>query len=170
MRSTVPRRLRSNSAPLTSVPPAPSSIEYSLPLANLAARILYLSPLPSPSNLPIYILNSWSFPDAKEVDYDALLPYVISRLPDNEALISGPGYEVVFFAGGGGNNEVTQRKRSMPGWGWFLQAYQLLTRATRKRLQKLYIVHEKSWIKSFIAVFAAVVSPKFRKKIVYGEC
>ena len=169
MRSQVSRRLRSNSVPLNSIPPAPTSKEYSHPLANLAARILYRSPLPSPNDLPVYILNSWGFPDAKTTDYDALLPYVLSCLPDDEELIGGQNYEIVFFAGGGGGNEATQTKKIRPGWGWFFQAYQLLTRATRKRLQKLYLVHEKNWIRLMVETFVTVVSPKFRKKIVHGN-
>ncbi|KAL6714867.1 hypothetical protein ACLMJK_007127 [Lecanora helva] len=167
MRSQVARRLRTNSTPLSSVPPAPSSTEYSIELANLAARILYRSPLPSLEDLPVYILNSWGFPDARTTNYDALLPYVLSRLPDEEELIGGNGYEIVFFAGGDAGNEAGQTKRSRPGWGWFLQAYHVLTRATRKRLQKLYIVHEKKWIRILVETFATVVSPKFRKKIVH---
>lgn len=169
MRSHVAKRLRTNSVALSAVPPASNSTEYSTALANLAARILYRSPLPSPRDLPVYILNSLGFPDAREVDYDALLPYVLARLPDDEQLIGGQEYEVVFFAGGGGGNEASPNKKSRPGWGWFLQAYQILTRATRKRLQKLYIIHEKSWIRVLVETFATVVSPKFRKKVVHGE-
>lgn len=169
MRSQVAKRLRTNSVALSAVPPALNSREYSIPLANLAARILYRSPLPSPRDLPVYILNSWGFPDAREVDYDALLPYVLARLPDDEQLIGGQEYEVVFFAGGGGGNEATPKTKSTPSWGWFLQAYQILTRATRKRLQKLYIVHEKNWIRVLVEAFATVVSPKVRKKVVHGK-
>ena len=169
MRSQVSKRLRSNSVPLNSVPPAPTSTEYSTAHANLAARVLYRSPLPSPNGLPVYILNSWAFPDAKSTNYDTLLPYVLARLPDDEDLIAGLGYEVVFFAGGGGGNGSTQTKASRPGWGWFLQAYHLLTRATRKRLQKLYLVHEKNWIRVLVEAFATIVSSKFRKKLIHGE-
>lgn len=169
MRSQVAKRLRTNSVALNAIPPAPNSTEYSTPLANLAARILYPSPLPSPRDIPVYILNSWGFPDAREIDYDALLPYVLARLPDDEQLIGGQEYEVVFFAGGGGGNEATPKTKLRPSWGWFLQAYQILTRATRKRLQKLYIVHEKSWIRVLVEAFATIVSPKFRKKVVHGE-
>ncbi len=172
MRSQVAKRLRSNSVVLQSVAPAPGSTEYSVPLANLAARILYRSPLPSQNDLPIFVLNSWAFPDIRETSYDALLPYVLARLPDDEELIGGQEYEIVFFAGGEAGisgNESGSNKKSRPGWGWFLQAYQILTRATRKRLQKLYIVHEKSWIRVLVETFATVASPKFRKKIVHGK-
>lgn len=166
MRSQIVQRLRSNSTPLTSVPPASTSDEYSIALANLAARIIYRSPLPSQDDLPIFILNGAAFPDAKTTDYDALLPYVLSRLPDDEELISGLGYEVVFFAGAGGNAALQTRK-GRPSWQWFLQAYHTLTRAKRKRLQKLYIVHDKNFIRVLIEFFASVVSPKFRKKLIH---
>ncbi len=171
MRSQIVRnRLRSNSTTLlNSVPPPSTSEDYSTTLANIAARILYRSPLPSKDDLPVFILNAASFPDARTTDYDALLPYMLARLPDDEELIGSHGYEVVFFAGGGGGNEAMQSKKARPGWGWFLQAYHVLTRATRKRLQKLYLVHEKGWIRVLVEMFATVVSPKFRKKIVHGE-
>lgn len=166
MRSQIVNRLRSNSTTLNSVPPASTSSDYSTALANLASRIVYLSPLPSQNDLPVYILNGAAFPDAKTTDYDVLLPYVLSRLPDDEELIGGPGYEVVFFAGAGGK-AATQAKKGKPGWQWFMQAYNVLTRAKRKKLQKLYIVHDKNFIRVLIEVFASVVSPKFRKKLIH---
>ena len=168
MRSQIVHRLRSNSTPLNSVPPASTSKDYSTALANLAARIIYLSPLPSQHDLPVFILNGAAFPDAKTTDYDALLPYVLSRLPDDEELIGGLGYEVVFFAGAGGN-AATQTKKGRPSWQWFMQAYHTLTRAKRKRLQKLYIVHDKNFIRVLIEIFASVVSPKFRKKLIHAS-
>lgn len=165
MRSQIVNRLRSNSTTLNSIPPASSSTDYSTNLANLGARIIYRSPLPSKDDLPVFILNGAAFPDAKTVDYDALLPYVLSRLPDDEELIGGHGYEVVFFAGAGGN-AASQSKKARPSWQWYMQAYQVLTRVKRKKLQKLYIVHDKNFIRVLIELFASVVSPKFRKKVV----
>ena len=171
MRSQIVRnRIRSNSTTLlNSIPPPSSSKEYSVDLANIAAKILYRSPLPSKDDLPVFILNAAAFPDARNTDYDALLPYVLAKLPGDDELIGSHGYEIVFFAGGGGGNEAMQSKKARPGWGWFFQAYHVLTRATRKRLQKLYLVHEKNWIRLLVEMFATVVSPKFRKKIVHGE-
>ena len=165
MRSQIVNRLRSNSTTLNSIPPASTSTDYSTDLANLAARIIYRSPLPSQNDLPVFILNGAAFPDAKTTDYDALLPYVLSRLPGDEELIGGHGYEVVFFASAGGN-AASQSKKSRPSWQWYMQAYQVLTRVKRKKLQKLYIVHDKNFIRVLIELFASVVSPKFRKKIV----
>lgn len=168
MRSQLAHKLRSASIPLSTVPPAPTSTEYSASLATLAAHILYPSPLPSPHDLPVYILNAAALPDAKCTNYDALLPYVLAQLPDEEQLIEGQGYELVFFAGGSADGPATTKK-GRPGWGWFFQAYHVLSRAMRKRLQKLYIVHEKNWIRILIEMFSTVVSPKFRKKVIHGE-
>ena len=155
---------RHRSTSLNAVPPSPLSDDYSVYLANFAARILYRSPLPSKNDLPIFILSAAALPDAKDVDYDALLPYVIARLPDEEELIGGKGYEIVFFAGAGDGGAA-----NAPGWGWLLQAYHVLTRAMRKRLLKLYVVHERTWTRLMVETFSTIVSLKFRRKIVHGE-
>lgn len=162
------RNYSSQRSSLSAIPPSPSSKEYSNALADIATHILYRSPLPSQNDLPIFILNAAAFPDAKAVDYDCLLPYVLARLPDEDELIGGHGYEIVFFAGDMGKGATTVKK-VRPGWGFLLQAYHLLTRLTRKRLQKFYIVHEKSWVRLLVGMFSTVVSPKFNKKVVHGK-
>jgi Rho GTPase-activating protein 1 len=156
---------RSRSTSLSSVPPAKNSGDFDRGLATLAASIIYKSPLPSQAGLPIYIVNAAAFPDAYEVDYNALLPYVLARLPEEDELISGTEYEIIFFAGGQPDGATTEKKQG-PGVGWYLQAYQVLSRATRKKLQKLYIVHPRTWVRVLVNVFGTVVSPKFRRKIV----
>jgi Rho GTPase-activating protein 1 len=118
------RRLRR--ASLTAVPPPENSPQYSPELARLAARILYCSPLRSEKGLPIYILNAAAFPDSKEIDYDTLLPYVLRRLPAEEELIEGIGYDIIFFAGGDSGNISGKEKKGRPGWVWFLQVYHLV--------------------------------------------
>lgn len=132
-----------------------------------AASILYRSPLPSKTNHAIYILNAAAIPDAHEVEFDHLLPYVLARLPGEDELVAGTEYEVIFFAGGGGEG-VTATKKNKPGWGWFLQAYHVLSRAMRKRIQRLYLVHERKWVRMLVETFSTIVSPKFRRKIVHG--
>jgi len=39
----------------------------------------------------------------------------------------------------------------------------------RKRLQKLYIVHEKAWVRILTEIFSTIVSPKFRRKIYHSS-
>ena len=160
------RSIRASS--LSTVPPSKDSPEYSSSLANIAARILYQSPLPSGEYLPVYILNAAALPDTKDVDFNKLLPYVLARLPDEEHLIDGKGYEIVFFAGGD-EHSASDTKKGRPSWGWIVQAYQVLSRATRKRLQKLYLVHERRWIRVVWDMFSNLISPKFRRKVVHAS-
>jgi Rho GTPase-activating protein 1 len=136
-------------------------------MAKAATSILYRSPLRSQTGHPIYILNAAALPDTHEVDYNTLLPYVLARLPGEDELVSGAEYEVIFFAGGAVEG-ATSVKRNHPGVGWFIQAYHVLSRAMRKRIQRLYIVHERTWVRMLVQVFSTIVSPKFRKKIVHG--
>ncbi|EME44569.1 hypothetical protein DOTSEDRAFT_72126 [Dothistroma septosporum NZE10] len=163
------QRNRARSGSLSTVAPAQTDNDYLPELAAIAASILYKSPLPSLEGRPIYILNAAAFPDAFEVDYDSLLAYVLARLPGEEELIQGAEYEIVFFAGGTPDN-ATAEKKSGPATGWYLQAYHVLSRATRKKLQKLYIVHPRTWVRVLISVFGTIVSPKFRRKIVHVTC
>ena len=157
---------RQRSASLSTVPPAETDDEYLPGLAAVAASILYKSPLPSKDGRPVYILNAAAFPDAYEVDYDSLLSYVLARLPGEEELLSGTEYEIIFFAGGQPDGATTEKKQG-PGMGWYLQAYHVLGRATRKRLQKLYIVHPRTWVRVLVGIFGTIVSPKFRRKIIH---
>ena len=168
VRAHLAGRLRSSSASLSAAAPRPDGPDYSHDLARCASSILFRSPIPSKDGRPVYILNAAALPDTREVDFDSLLPYVLARLPEEDDLLKGSEYEVVFFAADSDGSATN--KRNMPGWGWFVQAYHVLSRAMRKRLQKLYIVHEKAWVRILAEMFSLIVSPKFRRKIVHGMC
>jgi Rho GTPase-activating protein 1 len=150
MRAKVANRLRSSS--LSAVPPPRQSSNYNTDMAKAATSILYQSPIPSREGRPVFVLNAAAMPDTHETDFDSLLPYVLARLPEEDDLLKGYEYE---------------HRR---GWGWFLQAYHVLSRAMRKRLQKLYIVHEKAWVRILTEIFSTIVSPKFRRKIYHCKC
>jgi Rho GTPase-activating protein 1 len=165
MKSHMRNRARARS--LSAVPPPQASEDYSQEMAKVAASVLYKSPIPTKSGHSVYILNAAALPDTREIDYDTLLPYLLSRLPGEDNLVSGTEYEVIFFAGSGAES-ATALKKSRPGWGWFFQAYHLLSRAMRKRIKKLYIVHERTWVRILTEMFSTVVSPKFRRKMVHG--
>jgi Rho GTPase-activating protein 1 len=179
-------RSRSNSddysAPPPPPPPAPlirapalHDPAYNHDLAALAAKILYRAGTDPVSGGPLLILCAAAFPDANEVDYTVLLPYVLSNLPADEELggledgAQNGGYSVIFFAGGGADGKPAPGR---PSWKWTLQAYTLvgvfrelagtvnderqrvladgsgqLGRAVRKKIRKLWVVHEKGWIR-----------------------
>jgi len=161
-------RNRARSTFIRAVPPPKDSADYSPAMERAAASILYRSPLPSKTNHAVYVLNAAALPDAQEVDFNDLLPYVLARLPGEDELVAGAEYEVVVFAGGPPEGATTTRKNK-PGWGWFVQAYHVLSRAMRKRIQRLYIVHERRWVRMLVEAFSTIASPKFRRKIVHGK-
>ena len=161
------RRFRGSS--LSTVAPSPFSPDYSSELASIAARIIYRSPLRSAEDLPIYILNSAAFPDSNDVSYDRLLGYVLARLPEEDELLGGKGYEVIFFAGGNDERGDLNKKKNRPRITWTVQAYNVLGRAMRKRLTRLYLVHERKWVRLATEVFSTIVSPKFRRKVEHAS-
>ncbi|CAZ79350.1 unnamed protein product [Tuber melanosporum] len=164
-----------------SPPPAAKAPEegdpkYDHALAGLAAKILYRAGACPVSGGPLLVLCAASFPDTRQVDYNELLPYVLSILPGDDELgeeSDGGGYSVVFFAGGGSANVggkeggVNAGKGNRPSWAWTLQAYHLLGRALKKRIRKLWVVHERAWVRVILEVMAGVVSVKFREKVVH---
>ena len=158
------RAARQRASSLSTIAPASTSDEYLPELASAAASILYKSPLPLREGCAAYILNAAAFPDPFEMDYNALLPYVLARLPGEDELLAGAEYEVIFFAGGQ-LDSITSTKKSSPGVSWYIQAYHVLSRALRKKLQRLYIVHPKTWVRMMLGVFGTIVSPKFKRKI-----
>jgi Rho GTPase-activating protein 1 len=166
MKSAIRNRARARS--LSTVVPNQTSEDYSSEMAKVAATVLYKSPIPTKTGHSVYVLNAAALPDTHSVDYDALLPYLLARLPGEDNLVSGTEYEVIFFAGSGAESS-TAVKKSRPGWGWLLQVYHLLSRAMRKRIKKLYIVHERPWVRIIVELFSTVVSPKFRRKVEHGK-
>lgn len=157
-------RTRGNS--LSTVPPKETDEDHIPELAACAASIIYRTPKPSPEGRPVYILNAAAFPDSFDVDYDSLLSYVLDRLPKEDELLSGTEYEIVFFAGGQPEGATTEKKNG-PGIGWYVRAYEVLSRALRKKLQRLYIVHPRTWVRVLLGAFSTIVSPKFRRKLIH---
>ncbi|KAI5840818.1 hypothetical protein DFP73DRAFT_482301 [Morchella snyderi] len=168
----------SSSSPMAMRAPDPDDPAYDAALAALAGRILYRSGYDHESGGPLLVLCAASFPDAKQVDYNKLLPYVLGIIPSDDELgpeEHGGSYSVVFFSGGGGmpgtggtnNGGASVSQGNRPSWAWTLQAYNLLGRAVRKRIRRLWVVHEKAWVRILFEMMAGVVSVKFRKKVVH---
>lgn len=114
--------------PTSKIPqlPAESDPEYDPTLAALASRILFRSGIDPSGSGPLYVLCAASLPDPQTVDYNQLLPYVLSCLPSedelSDAALGGGEYSLVFFAGSRGDG-----KSFRPPWGWVLQAYYLVS-------------------------------------------
>ncbi|KAK9474626.1 divergent CRAL/TRIO domain-containing protein, partial [Dipodascopsis tothii] len=100
----------------------------------------------------VYVLNSTALPDPKLVEYSRLLTAVLDTTSRTE------DYAIVLFAGGA---------QHRPSWSWMIHTYSVLDRDLRKRLKRLYIVHESWWVRTLLQMVAGVVSSKFRRKVVH---
>lgn len=119
----------------------------------LAQRIVYSSKTFDPeTRLPIVIMNSTSFPSSPEKYTPELMSKIISRLPNSS-------YVLVFFACGAPNK---------PSWSWISKIYNMLDRQIKKRVGKVYIVHESWWVRAVMEMFRGIVSNKFKSKVVHG--
>lgn len=127
----------SSTSPMAMRAPDPDDPAYDAGLAALAGRILYRSGYDHESGGPLLVLCAASFPDARQVDYNKLLPYVLGIIPSDEELGPeelGGSYSVVFFSGGGGmpgtggtnNGGASVSQGNRPSWAWTLQAYNLV--------------------------------------------
>lgn len=136
--SAPPSRSQSQTSLVSASPPTTPLIgrapplhdpAYNHELAALAQRILFRSGTCPVSGGPLLLLCATAFPDANEVDYDALLPYVLANLPGDDELGgmedggAKGGYSVVFFAGADSGN---RKERRQPTWHWTLKAYGLV--------------------------------------------
>lgn len=54
-----------------------------------------------------------------------------------------------------------------PSAGWDSADAKQLGRAVRKKIRKLWIVHERHWVRVIFEALFTVVSPKFRRKVIH---
>ncbi|KAK9461868.1 uncharacterized protein V1516DRAFT_274674 [Lipomyces oligophaga] len=130
-----------------------SNTSYSeIELRNFVDRILYPTNYQDPvSKSPLYILNSTALPSPRQVSYNLLLPHLLE-------VVARVDYSILFFAGGA---------TSRPTWAWMIHTYSTLDRDVRKRLKRLYIVHENWWVRTIMKMVASAVSSKFRHKVIH---
>lgn len=121
----------------------------------VAERVVYPSSTFDPSTrLPLVIMNSTAFPKSPEDYTSELMARIIERLPVTS-------YALVFFACGAPNK---------PSWSWISKIYAMLDRQVKKRVGKVYVVHESWWVRAVTEMFRGVVSSKFKKKMVHVSC
>lgn len=97
---------------------------------------------------------------AEACDFDDLLPSILDIIRTNARTTRKNGehvleYELLIFCAG----------NHRPSWPWLIHNISKLNKRFRKGLQKLYLVHEKSWIRVCMQLMENIVSPKFGRKI-----
>lgn len=123
-------------------------------LDALTKKIVYTTRTFDPSTrLPLIILNSAAFPKDPDAYIPELMQRIISQLPDTP-------YGLVFFACGAPEK---------PSWSWISRVYGMLDRQVKKRIGKVYVVHESWWLKAVTEMFRGIVSKKFKNKILHGK-
>lgn len=120
----------------------------------LSRKIVYKSRTFDPSTrLPLIILNSAAFPKDPDNYISSLMEKIILQLPETP-------YGLVFFACGAPDK---------PSWTWISRVYGMLDRQIKKRIGKVYVVHESWWLKAVTEMFRGIVSKKFKNKIQHGK-
>jgi hypothetical protein len=123
------------------------------PLEQHLRKIVYVSKTLDPATrLPLVVMDSTAFSIDPDVHHE-LLPAVIDRLPMTD-------YTLLFFACG---------LPAKPSVKLVAKAYSMLKRQARKRVKKIYVVHESWWVRAITDMLRGVVSPKFRRKVVHGK-
>lgn len=102
------------------------------------------------SGLPVVLIDSTALAPG-ELPSESLVLDAVSRLPQTDHII-------IFFASGAPKT---------PNVPWLLRSFRLLSREAKKRVQKVYMVHERWWVKTFTSLLGNVVSPKFQRKLVH---
>lgn len=121
-------------------------------IQRLADKVVHISRTFDPvTRLPIVVVDSTQFPPPQSDIYSQLVNQVLERLPKTN-------YVVVFFACGAPNK---------PSWSWVAKTYSMLDRPTKKRIKKLYVVHESWWVRAVTEMLRGVVSSKFKRKIIH---
>ncbi|ORY83043.1 divergent CRAL/TRIO domain-domain-containing protein [Protomyces lactucae-debilis] len=136
-------------------------------LHPLAAQICYAAPKLANAP-PLLVLNLNKLPPADRVDYDVLQQAVLDIVDvqtfDAAYAATNPmyrkdgclAYELVVFCAGG---------KHRPSWPWMIGEFAALNKKYKKALQRLYIVHEKSFVRVAMQLVEQAASPKLAKKV-----
>lgn len=121
----------------------------------MAEHVVYPSSTFDPTTrLPLIVMNSTALPKTPEEYTSELMERIIDRLPKSK-------YALVFFACGAPNK---------PSWAWVSKIYNMLDRQVKKRVDRVYVVHESWWVRGVTEMFRGVVSTKFKHKILHISC
>lgn len=121
----------------------------------MVERVVYGTPTFDPeTRLPLVVIDSTALPKSPSEYPTDLASQAIERLPQTP-------HALVFFACGAPN---------LPSWAWMSKIHAMLSRDVKKRVGKVYIVHEPWWLRASTQVMRAsgMVSAKFGDKMVHA--
>lgn len=116
----------------------------------LAEKVVYTTSSYDPATrLPLVVINSIGFPTTDDDNSTNVMEQILSRLPTSP-------YALIFFACGAPNR---------PSWAWLTRVYNMLSHDMKKRVGKVYLVHESWWVRAVTEMFTGITSSKFSSKI-----
>ncbi|KAG5368004.1 Protein ECM25 [Yarrowia sp. C11] len=117
---------------------------------RVAAKIVYQTDTVDPqTRLPIVVIDSSALPEPSSKSHAILFPHLVNNLPNQP-------FVLVFFACG-----APQR----PSWSWATKTYAMIERDVKKRVRKVYVVHESWWVRAVTEMLGGFISTKFKAKI-----
>lgn len=85
---------------------------------------------------------------------DAIVENALAQFPPGELVL-------VFFASG---------TPKIPNISWLKRTHQLLTRDIKKRILRVYVVHETFLVRTVNKALGSIISPKFQRKLIRLKC
>lgn len=117
---------------------------------RVASKIVYQTDTVDPqTRLPIVVIDSSALPEPSSKSHAILFPHLVNNLPNTP-------FVLVFFACG-----APQR----PSWSWATKTYAMIERDVKKRVRKVYVVHESWWVRAVTEMLGGFISTKFKAKI-----
>lgn len=115
-------------------------------------RVVYTTSSYDPTTrLPLVVMNSINFQTADDENSVEVMSQFLEQLPKTP-------YALIFFACGAPNK---------PSWAWITKIYNMLSRDMKKRVGRVYVVHESWWVRAITEMFKGITSSKFSKKMVH---
>lgn len=120
-------------------------------MASIDSVVYTTSSYDPTTRLPLVIVNSINFQIEDDENSVKFMSQFLEKLPKTP-------YALIFFACGAPNK---------PSWAWITKIYGMLSRDMKKRVGRVYVVHESWWVRAITEMFKGITSSKFSSKMVH---
>ncbi|KAI9220769.1 hypothetical protein BC828DRAFT_382729 [Blastocladiella britannica] len=143
-------------------PPPPPGADFESLRAYVREHLVRLSPAPDSLGRPVLLLCLPHLLPPTTLPPDLLLAELRSLLADRIGLTSD--YVALVYCAPSPADPTASPAAAL-GYAWFFRAYRSFSRAHRKNLKALWLVHPTPTAQWLIAIARWIVSPKFFRKV-----
>ncbi|BFZ54363.1 hypothetical protein PYCC9005_001397 [Savitreella phatthalungensis] len=111
---------------------------------------------------PLLILTLAAMPDPEFTAPDLLVEEAIHIIEEATQHTDDRRYDLIVFCAG-------VSRESRPSLAWIVRAFKHIPRRYKKSIARLYLVHQRTWIRVATQVLEHLVSAKFHRKIHHVE-